>query len=255
MKALLLAAGYATRLRPLTDELAKPLLPVGGRPLIDWILDRIEGSGEIEAVHVVTNAVYADAFERWAAHHDVVVHNDGTSSNEDRLGAIGDILFALHAGELGEGGLLVIAADNLFELSLADYIAFWRSKGGGSAVAVYELPDLSLASLYGIVELAPDGRVSGMEEKPEHPRSNLAATATYLFSEAHLALLHHYLEEGNPPDPPGRFFAWLTGREPVYGFRFTEAWLDIGDPTQLLEADNAYRRRVGLPERAVYSPT
>ena len=102
----------------------------------------------------------------------------------------------------------MIAADNLFEFSLADYIAFWRGKGGGSAIAVHELSDPSLAPLYGIVELAPDGRVLGMQEKPEHPRTNLASTATYLFSEGHLALIDRYFEEGNPPDPPGRFVTW-----------------------------------------------
>jgi glucose-1-phosphate thymidylyltransferase len=254
VKALLLAAGYATRLRPLTDEVAKPLLRVGGRPMIDWILERIERAGEIDAVHLVTNEVYAGAFERWAAHNGVVVHNDRTTSNEDRLGAIGDIRFAAGAGGLGEGGVLVIAADNLFEFSLADYIAFWRAKGAGSAIAVHELSDLSLASLYGIVELAPDGRVTGMEEKPEHPRTNLASTATYLFSETHLALIDRYLEEGNPPDPPGRFLTWLCEREPVYAFRFHEPWLDIGDQAQLLEADNRYRAAAGLPEREAYAP-
>jgi len=254
VKALLLAAGYATRLRPLTDEIAKPLLPIGGRPMIDWILDRIEAAGEIDAVHVVTNAVYASAFEAWAAPNGVVVHNDGTASNEDRLGAIGDILFAAREGGLGEGGVLVIAADNLFEFSLADYIAFWREQGGASAIAVHELSDPALAPLYGIVELAPDGRVLGMQEKPEHPRTNLASTATYLFSAAHLALIDRYLEEGNPPDPPGRFLTWLCEREPVYGFRFNEAWLDIGDREQLLEADNRYRVAAGLPAREAYVP-
>jgi glucose-1-phosphate thymidylyltransferase len=254
VKALLLAAGYATRLRPLTDEIAKPLLQIGGRPMIDWILDRIEAAGEIDGVHVVTNAVYAGAFEHWAAHNGVVVHNDGTTSNEDRLGAIGDILFAVREGGLGEAGVLVIAADNLFEFSLADYLAFWRGKGGGSAIAVHELADPALGSLYGIVELAPDGRVLGMEEKPEHPRTNLASTATYLFSAGHLALIGRYLEEGNLPDPPGRFLTWLCEREPVYGFRFNEAWLDIGDRAQLLEADNRYRAAAGLPAREAYVP-
>ena len=92
-----------------------------------------------------------------------------------------------------------------------------------------------------------------MEEKPEHPRSDLVATATYLFSREHVALLERYLDEGNPPDPPGRFITWLCEREPVYGFRFSEAWLDIGDPEQLLEADNRYRAHAGLPERDAYS--
>jgi glucose-1-phosphate thymidylyltransferase len=253
VKALLLAAGYATRLQPLTDEVAKPLLPVGGRPMADWIVDKIEESGEIDGIHLVTNAVHASEFERWAEARDVVVHNDGTSSNETRLGALGDIRLAVREGAVGPEGLLVIAADNLFEFSLADYIAFWRSKGDGSALAVRHLEDAALSHLYGIVELGEEDRVVGMQEKPERPRSDLAATAMYLFTAEHLDLLDRYTEEGNPPDPPGRFLAWLAEREPVYGFRFTEPWLDIGDPEQLLEADNRYRARTGLPERAAYS--
>jgi glucose-1-phosphate thymidylyltransferase len=253
MKALLLAAGYATRLRPLTDHTAKPLLPVGGRPMIDWIFDRIVASGEIDEVHVVTNAVYAADFERWAAGPGVVVHDDGTKTNDDRLGALGDIRLAVQAGALGDGGLLVIAADNLFEFSLSDYIAFWRAKGG-SAIAVHRLADPSLAHLYGVIELGDDDRIVGMEEKPEKPRSDLVSTAAYLFSTEHLALVDRYFEEGNLPDPPGRFLGWLCEREPVYGFSFAEEWLDIGDPGQLLEADNHYRAAAGLPERAEYSP-
>jgi glucose-1-phosphate thymidylyltransferase len=256
---LLLAAGYATRLRPLTDTVAKPLLPVGGRPMIDWILDRIAAAPEIDAVHVVTNSAYAAGFDAWAEGrsmqgHGVTVHDDGTSSNEDRLGAIGDIRFAIEQGGIGGEDLLVIAADNLFGFSVADYVAFWRGKGNGSAIAVHRLADPSLARLYGVVELDSDDRVIGLEEKPEHPRSDLVSTATYLFSGAHLALLDRYLAEGNPPDPPGQFLIWLREREPLYGFRFAEEWLDIGDPRQLLEADNRYRERAGLPPRDVYAP-
>jgi glucose-1-phosphate thymidylyltransferase len=253
VKALLLAAGYAMRLRPLTEKTAKPLLPVGGRPMIDWILDSIEESGTVDGVHVVTNAVYAASFERWGAERGVVVWNDGTSSNDDRLGALGDIRFAIERGGLGEDGLLVIAADNLFEFSLVDYVDFWVEKGG-SALAVHRLADPSLASLYGVVELDRSERVVGMQEKPEHPRSDLVSTATYLFSREHLAVLERYLDDGNAPDPPGAFLAWLCEREPVYGFRFSESWLDIGDPQQLLEADNRYRAAAALPVREAYSP-
>jgi len=253
MKGLLLAGGYATRLRPLTDTIAKPLLPLGGRPIVDWIVDRLEEAGVLTELHLVTNAVYAADFERWASSRSIAVWNDGTTSNEDRLGALGDIALAIDRGGLGGDDLLVIAADNLFEFSVADYVDFWRRKEVGSALAVHRLADPSTASLYGVVELDSDDRVVGLEEKPPHPRSDLVSTAMYLFHRDHLPLLTQYLAEGNPPDPPGRFLEWLHVRVPVFGFRFAESWFDIGDPDQLLEADNRYRERAGLPPRTTYT--
>jgi len=248
VKVLVLAAGYATRLRPLTDTIPKPLLPVGGRPMVDWILDRIAETSADE-VHLVTNARFAADFERWAAGKDVYVHDDGTTSNEDRLGAIGDIAF------VGlDDDLLVIASDNLFDYSLADYEHYWRAKGG-SCVAVHDVGDIELAKKYGIVDVDADDRITDFVEKPQQPPSTLAATATYLYRRDHAALVPTYLAEGNPPDQPGNLVAWLYQREPVYAYRFAGEWYDIGDQAQLLEADNRMRRRVGLPERTVYSPS
>jgi glucose-1-phosphate thymidylyltransferase len=247
MKALILAAGYATRLRPLTDSIPKQLLPVGGRPMVDWVLDRIQETSADE-VHLVTNARFARDFERWAADKDVVIHDDGTTSNEDRLGAIGDIHF------VGlDDDLLVVAGDNLFDYSLADYESYWRSKGG-SSVAVLDVGNPELAKKYGIVDVDENDRVIGFVEKPDDPPTTLCATATYLYKREHAALLSTYLDEGNPPDQPGYYIAWLHERAPVYAYRFAGEWYDIGDQNQLLEADNRMRRRQGLPERAEYSP-
>jgi glucose-1-phosphate thymidylyltransferase len=254
MKALLLAGGYATRLRPLTEKTAKPLLPVGGRPMVDWIVDRLREAGEVDEIHLVTNDVYAGDFERWADGRSIVVWNDGTRTNEDRLGALGDVAFAIERGGLAGDDLFVIAADNLFDYSLRDYCAFFHEKGDGSAVASHRLADPSLARLYGVIELDDDDRIVSFEEKPELPRSDLVATATYIYHREHLPLLGRYLADGNPPDPPGQFLTWLHRREPVYGFRFAGSWFDIGDPEQLLEADNRYRERAGLPTRSEYSP-
>jgi glucose-1-phosphate thymidylyltransferase len=251
MKALILAGGYATRLRPLTDDRAKPLLPVAGRPIVDWILDKVAEVDAVDEVHVVTNARFAPAFREWARDREISVHDDGTTSNEDRLGAIGDIAFVADREEWDGQDMLIIAGDNLFDFSLAEYVDFWRGKDG-SAIAVYEHPVRELIREYSVVELDQDDRVVGFEEKPEKPASDLISIATYIYHRAHLALLRAYLAEGNPPDQPGYFIAWLYSRAPVYGYRFSGEWLDIGDRTQLLEADNRYRLRAGLPARDNY---
>src|SRR5215218_9615652 len=137
MNALILAAGYATRLRPLTDSYPKMLLPLAERPMLDYLLDRIREVGEIEGIHLVTNAQFAQAFRDWAP-GDVTVHDDGTTSNEDRLGAIGDIAFTIEQAGLQGEDLFVIASDNLIGYSLPEFVDFWREKGG-SAIAVYEV--------------------------------------------------------------------------------------------------------------------
>jgi glucose-1-phosphate thymidylyltransferase len=246
VKALILAAGYATRLRPLTDTTPKQLLPVGGRPIVDWILDKIRAA-DVEEIHLVTNGRFAADFERWAP-ADVEVHDDGTTSNDDRLGAIGDIDF------VGiDDDLLAIAGDNLFEFALQDLVAFWQSKGAGSCVAVHDVGDRELAKKYGVIDVDREDRIVSFVEKPPEPASTFAATATYLFSRAHAALVRTYLDDGNPPDQPGNFVAWLQAREPVYAYRFAGEWWDIGDRQQLLEADNRIRRAHGLPQRAEYS--
>jgi glucose-1-phosphate thymidylyltransferase len=251
MRALILAAGYATRLRPLTDSLPKMLLPLAERPMLDYLLDRIREVDELDEIHLVTNAQFTPAFRNWAP-EDVTVHDDGTTSNEDRLGAIGDIAFTIERAGLEGEDLLVVAGDNLIGYSLPEFVAFWQEKGG-SAIAVHEVADRSLLPHYGVVELDDDDRVVDLEEKPAEPKSNLAATAAYLYRGADLELLPRYLEEGNAPDAPGNFAVWLHTRAPLYGYRFSGEWHDIGDLGQLLDADNLLRGRAGLPQRDEYS--
>jgi glucose-1-phosphate thymidylyltransferase len=254
VKALILAGGYATRLRPLTDDLSKCLLPVGGRPMVDWIVDRVGEVEEIDEVHVVTNERFSQDFEHWAMFKDNVrVHNDGTRTNEDRLGAVGDIAFAVDRAGIDDD-LIVIAGDNLFDYDLQDLVDFWRTKDGpASAIAVRDVGDLRLAAQYGVVDVAADDRILSFVEKPENPASTLCATATYLYDRRHVPLVGRYLEEGNAPDQSGSFAEWLQAREPVYAFWFSGVWLDIGDREQLLAADNMLRRAQGLPERAEYT--
>jgi glucose-1-phosphate thymidylyltransferase len=243
--ALLLAAGYATRLSPLTDDLPKQLLPVGGRPIVDWIVEKIRAAG-VDDIHLVTNGRFAPQFREWA--DGVTIHDDGTTSHETRLGAIGDIRFAAL-----DDDLLVIAGDNLFDYDLGGFVEFWRARQPASAVAVHDVGDRELAKQYGIVDVDADDRIVAFVEKPADPPSTLAATATYLYPREHVRLVETYLAEGNNPDQPGNFVAWLHRREPVYAYRFDGGWYDIGDRDQLLAADNRLRARLGLPERSSYT--
>jgi glucose-1-phosphate thymidylyltransferase len=253
VKAIILAAGYATRLYPLTETIAKMLLPIGDRPMLDYLLERIREAPEIEEVHLVTNHKFADAFTEWARTRDVIVHDDGTTSEDDRLGAIGDIAFVLDRAGLNADDLLIVAGDNLFDYSIADYISWWHTKGEASGVVLYDVGDLELVKKYSSVVVDADERVTTLIEKPDDPTSTLVATASYIYHRSHVALLHTYLAEGNAPDQPGRFLVWLVPRAPVYGYRVTGDWRDIGDAQQLLEADNRMRELQGLPKRDTYS--
>ncbi|MGD0167399.1 MAG: nucleotidyltransferase family protein [Gaiellaceae bacterium] len=253
MKALVLAAGYATRLKPLTDETAKPLLALAGRAIVDYICDRIDDVEEVDELHVVSNARFAGSFERWAAARKgrlrAQVHDDGTRSNEERLGAIADVRFVVEEASLGGEDLLVVAGDNLFDFSLREQVEFWHSRsllaegGRASCVAVHRCPTSELLPLYGIVQLGKNDRILDFVEKPAHPASDLIATASYVYAGEHVALIDRYLAEGNSPDQPGNLLAWLYSREPVYGFVFDELWLDIGDHEQLRAADQLMRGR------------
>jgi glucose-1-phosphate thymidylyltransferase len=227
------------------------LLPLAGRPMLDYLLDRIREVEEIGEIHLVTNSRFASVFREWAP-VDVTVHDDGTTSNDDRLGAIGDLAFTIERAGLEGEDLLVVAGDNLVGYSLREFVGFWREKGG-SAIAVYEVADPEALKRYGVIELDADDRLVGFEEKPARPQSKLAATAAYLYRAEDLELLSTYLEEGNPPDAPGNFVAWLHTRTPVHGYRFAGEWDDIGDASQLLEADNRLRERAGMPVRRKYT--
>jgi glucose-1-phosphate thymidylyltransferase len=252
MKALILAAGYATRLYPLTKDFAKPLLPLAERPMLDYLVEKMRESSEIDEIHLVTNHKFAEPFAEWAATRDVVVHDDGTTSEDDRLGAIGDIQFVLD--RVGpDDDFFVVAGDNLFDYNVADYVDFWRSKGDGSAIVLYDVGDLSLVPKYSSIEIDANERVTHLVEKPQHPTSTLVGTASYIYHRDHVPLIRRYLDEGNAPDQPGRFLVWLVPRAPVYGYRATGDWRDIGDAEQLLDADNHLRRQAGLATRSVYS--
>lgn len=239
MKALVLAAGYATRLYPLTLDRPKPLLEVGGRPILEHLLDQLPLS-EISTVYIVTNAKFASHFRAWAETQTapIEVVDDGTTSDDDRLGAIGDLDLVIRTQGIDDD-LLVAAGDNLFTEPLGDFVRFAREHDA-AATAVYDTGDLEAMKRYSSIGVDADGRVTSFEEKPEQPTSTLAGIALYFYPRAVLPLVAEYLAEGNNSDQPGRLVQWLYRRVPVYAWHLPGSWIDIGTPESLAEADRAF---------------
>ena len=241
MKAVVLAAGYATRLYPLTLDRPKALLSVGGRPMLDRLLEQLEGVDGLDEVYVVTNSKFAGAFRDWAAGRSglpVRIVDDGTVDEESRLGAIGDLELTIREAGLDDD-LLVLAGDNLFSESIGPFPAFALGRGG-AALGVYDVGDFDTIRRYAVIELDGDDRVTLLEEKPDEPRSTLAGIALYFYPRSVLRLVTEYLAEGNNPDQPGRLVQWLYPRTPVYGWRVPGRWYDVGSKETLAEADRAF---------------
>ena len=238
MKALVLAAGYATRLYPLTLDRPKALLEVGGRPMLDHVLGRLEEMGVDETI-VVTNAKFTPHFEEWATGKERVrIVNDGTTSNDDRLGAIGDTAFVLDRTGLDDD-LVVVAGDNLFGEDVSGFASYGQEVDA-PVLAVHDVGDLSLMGEYNQIEIDDEGRITFFEEKPEDARSTLAGVALYFYPRHTFPLIRQYLAEGNNPDQPGRLVQWLYPRTSVYTWRLPGEWYDIGSAETLQEADRIF---------------
>ena len=241
MKAVILAAGYATRLYPLTLDRPKALLPVGGRPMVEHLLLQLQGVERLDAIYLVTNSKFAGAFRDWAAGwqgQEVQIVDDGTGAEESKLGAIGDLYLTISSAGIDDD-LLVLAGDNLFSESLAPFAEFGRAKRA-PALGVYDVGDLEAIRRYNEIELDGEGRLTYFEEKPEHPRSTLTGIALYFYPRESLWRVREYLEAGNNPDQPGRLVEWLYPREPVYAWLVPGRWYDIGSAETLAEADHAF---------------
>ncbi len=243
MDAILLAGGYATRLYPLTLDRPKALLPVGGKPILNHIVEKLERSDDIECMFLVTNAKFVRQFSEWAANRQFArpmrVLNDGTASNETRLGAIGDVQFVLgHGAVRSEEGVFVLGTDNLARFDITEIVRLaWARKA--SAVFAACMDDLERLRRMGVAVLDETGRITEFEEKPQHPKTRYAVPPFYAYSPEAVGLVGAYLHEGNNPDAPGHFIEWLIHRSPVYACVTDQSVYDIGT----LEAYHAVCRR------------
>ena len=245
MKVIILAAGYATRLYPLTLTQPKPLLPVAGKPMVEYVLDNLAPIGGIDRVYVVTNAKFAGHFQTWSdayrranAGLQFTVVNDRSTDDSNKLGAIGDIHHVLQTQHVDDD-LIIVAGDNLFSEKLDAFGRFCRQKQA-PVVAVYDVKDLEQIKKYNALTLAADGRITFFEEKPKNPSSTLTAIALYYYPRATLPLLRQYIAEGNNPDQPGRFVQWLYPRTAVYTWTVPGLWYDIGSKETLEEANRIF---------------
>lgn len=233
MKVLILAAGYATRLYPLTREYPKPLLEIKGRPIIDYIVDKLTSLSVIDEVYVVTNSKFIRVFRKWAktarSPKKIVLVDDLTKNNQDRLGAIGDINFVINRKKVRDD-LLVIGGDNLFSGSLKRFLNSARKNSPAVNIGLYRLRQKKDASRYGVVKLDNHKRVISFEEKPRHPQSSLVAMCLYFIPKDCLGLIKEYIHgRKNKTDATGGYIAWLKDKADVYGYAFSGFWFDIGD--------------------------
>lgn len=233
MKALILAAGYAVRLYPLTRQYPKPLLRVDNKPIIDYIVDKLKVIDDIDEIIVVTNSKFISRFKKWAKRLNctkaISVVDDLTSRSTDRRGAIGDIDFSIHKKRIKDD-LLVIGGDNLFDGDLKSFLAFAKRNKAHPAIGVYDLKDLHQANKYGVVRLDKQNKIINFKEKPKIPKSTLVAMCLYYFPKTKLRLIGEYLRAKTDKfDATGFYIDWLRKKIPVYGFIFEGKWYDIGD--------------------------
>ncbi|WP_340026417.1 nucleotidyltransferase family protein [Paenibacillus sp. FSL K6-1096] len=233
MIALILAAGYATRLYPLTIDTPKPLLPVQGeRTILDLLVARLELLEDIAEILIVTNERFFPAFEAWARksgrRKPVRILNDGTTSPEERLGAIGDIQFVLER-ERVEDDLLVLAGDNVLGFGLEGYLDYFR-KMNTDCILVRTVDDPAELRRIGVAELDAQMRVVSLEEKPPQPRSNIGVFALYIYKRSTLPLFSRYLAEGGNPDAPTYFPEWLHSRRELRAYYTDGTIEDVGTP-------------------------
>ena len=249
MNILILAAGYATRLYPLTEKQPKPLLEVAGKPMIEWVIDNLAPIPDIDRLIIVTNNKFADTFSAWAAEYgkkqpkiSFTIVNDGSTNDHDKLGAIGDIHYVLHHEKIADEDLLVVAGDNLFSEPVAAFAE--AAKAHPATLALYDVGDLEAIKKYNNLTTDTAGRITHFEEKPANPTSTLTGIALYYYRADVLPLIDTYIAEGNNPDQPGRLIQWLYPKIEVGTWKVPGTWFDIGSKETLVEANEVFAKFV-----------
>ena len=248
MKCLILAAGYATRLYPLTENFPKPLLKVGDKAILDWLIEDIDRAGVVDEYVVISNHKFAGIFEEWAkgtvipsgAKESIItVLDDGTTSNETRLGAVRDIQFAIDRLGLDDD-LLVITGDNLLDFSLVRFIDYARSKGTTCIMRYYE-PSIEKLRKTGVATVDDNGLILSMVEKPADPQSHWCCPPFYFYRREDVPLVKVGIESGCGVDAPGSFIAWLCGQTKVHAWEMPGRRYDIGNLASYEEVQRNYK--------------
>ena len=241
MKCLILAAGYATRLYPLTENFPKPLLTVGEKTILDWLIDDIDEAGLVDEYVVISNHKYAHHFDAWAAKKSqkITVVDDGTSSNETRLGAVKDIQFAIEKLQLDDD-MLVIAGDNVLDFSLTKFVRYAKEKNTSCIMRYYEAEQKKLSKC-GVVEIDENDRILSMEEKPAAPKSNWCCPPFYYYTREDARLVAKGIASGCGTDAPGSYIAWLCTQTPVHAMEMPGSRYDIGNLESYKTVQETYK--------------
>jgi len=271
MKALILAAGYATRLWPLTLNRPKPLLPIKNKPIIEYSIEKLEKLVEVDNIYVVTNTKFVKNFKKWASgyktdkktsafgsnsdvrfsvpegpdfeipyHKKIHIIDDKIKAVDERRGSIGDIIYSVESENIKDD-LLVIAGDNLFNFSLNNFVKFSISHKPYVTIGLFDVGDKQLAKKYGIAAINDGAKIIDFIEKPKQPPTTLAAMCLYFIPPARFSSIKEYKSESLPLDLAGNFIEWLSKKEPVYGYTFKGIWVDIGDKKSLKYAQENYK--------------
>lgn len=229
MKCLILAAGYATRLYPLTENFPKPLLDVKGKSILDWLIDDIDTLGAVDEYVIISNHKFASHFESFAngKTQNITVVDDGTETNETRLGAVCDIQFAIDMLSLDDD-MLVIAGDNVLDFSLTAFIKYAKEKGS-SAIMRYFEPEKNKLLKSGVVSVDGNDLVIEMTEKSPEPKSNWCCPPFYFYTKEDARLVKRGIEEGCGTDAPGSYIAWLCTKSRVHAMEMPGKRYDIGN--------------------------